>query len=195
MLHIPAHTLLSRPPPPEPAPQSRIPNPIPQDKIETFNTLLFETHNDSIQQLIDLLRDNPNLTPTQWQSACAKLDSLITDISRLLQSTCAEIPTAPLQSRIATQGGFLPQRAQKLWKKHLKQYHTIRKEIYVIHHHPHRYTHPAIAALNSLPGLSIFPPPAPPLPIDSWLTELATLAKKARTDARNITTKQTQINC
>jgi hypothetical protein len=88
-LYVPPNTLLSRPPQPDRTPQARIPNPIPPEKIELFNTLLCKTHNDLILRLTTLLHDNEQLTPTLWQTACTELDSFVTDISRLLYHTCA----------------------------------------------------------------------------------------------------------
>jgi hypothetical protein len=73
-------------------------------------------------------------------------------------------------------------------------YHTIRKAIYVIHHQSQWRTHPAIAAFNGLSRYPISPPPVPSLLLDPWITELASLAKQARIDARQVTTKRTQIN-
>ena len=54
-----------------------------------------------------------------------------------------------LTNRAAQQGGFLPRKIQRKWKKYLSTYHLIRKTIYLIKNSPNWQAHPIIEELKN----------------------------------------------
>ena len=130
ILHIPPNKLLARQPPPPTTRTAKIMNPIPQENLEKFKTIFFEENAIQLNSITDLLSLD-QLTENQWQSACLQLDHIIQKISETIESTCNTAPIPTLMNRISQQGGFLPRKLQKPWKKHIKTYHLIRKTIFI----------------------------------------------------------------
>ena len=127
-LHIPKNNLIAwfiLPHPPKPL---QILNPIPLHNIDKLNIQFLENNSTYIDILIWLL-NNDAFTNIQWQNACYSLDSLIINITTLVQTTCSASPIPSLSLQTTTQGGYLPQKLQRKWKKHLFTYHTIRKAL------------------------------------------------------------------
>ena len=84
-----------------------------------------------IDTLITLFENHDHLTCTQWKEACATLDNIIEKISKTIEETCSATLIQQLTNRTAQQGGILPRKLAKQWKKHLATYHLIRKIIYI----------------------------------------------------------------
>jgi hypothetical protein len=121
-----------------------------------------------------------------------KLDLLIQKISDKIQKACSVPPLPELTNRTSQQGGFLPRKLQKIWKKHLYTYHLIIKAIYITKNYPNWQIHPIIDELKNHTHINI-----PPLPIQAayqqeWIIIIANIAKTTNIQARKITTKYTQ---
>ena len=190
-LHIPPNTLLARCMPQVEAKPPRILNPIPQTNIDKFKIEYFEENTLQINELTNMLR-NDQITNDQWQSACAKLDHLIKNISDTIQNTCSAPPLPILTQRTTQQGGFLPRKLQKQWKNHLSTYHLTRKAIYLIKNSPNWPTHPIIDELKNHTQVDIPPPPNQEQNQQDWIKILAQIAKTANIQARKITSKYTK---
>ena len=116
IFHIPPNKLIARQPPPPTTRIARIMNPIPQENLENFKTKFFEKN--AIQlNIITTLLSLDQLTQNQWQSACAQMDHIIQKISKTIENTCSATPRPTLTNRASHQGGFLPRKLQKIWKK------------------------------------------------------------------------------
>jgi hypothetical protein len=126
-LHIPQNILIARPPPPTNITPTRILNPIPPENLKNFNIEFFEANSTQINELTSLLENHNHLTPDQWQEACIALDNIVEKISISIENTCKAAPIPTLTNRTTQQGGFLPRKLSKEWKKHLDTYHLIRK--------------------------------------------------------------------
>jgi exonuclease III len=116
-LHIPHNTLIARTPPSNNSTQIRILNPIPPEKLEQFNIKFFEENTIQINVLTTILENNDSLTHTQWQNACSSLDAIIDKISLTIKETCSAELIPQHTNRTAQQGGFLPRKLAKIWKK------------------------------------------------------------------------------
>ena len=136
-LHIPQNILIARPPPPENITPTRILNPIPPENLEKFNIKFFEANSTQINELTNLLENHNHLTSDQWQEVCIALDKIVEKISVTIEKTCKTAPTPTLTNKTTQQGGFLPRKLSKEWKKHLETYHLIRKTIYIAKNNPH----------------------------------------------------------
>ena len=166
-------------------------NPIPQENLEKFKTIFFEENTIQLNNLTDLLSLH-QLTKNQWQSTCSQLDHIIQKISETIVNTCSTTPILTLTNRASQQGGLLPRKLQKLWKKHIKTYHLIRKAIYITNNTINWRNHPIMYELNSHTYINIPPPPNNNLLKNDWIKKLATLAEIANIQARKITTKDTK---
>ena len=129
-LHIPQNILIGRPPPPANTAPTRILNPIPPENLENFNLKFFEENSTQLNELTNLLENHNHLTSDQWKEACLALDNIVEKISITIEKSCKATPIPTLTNRTAQQGGFLPRKLSKEWKKHLDTYHLIRKTIY-----------------------------------------------------------------
>ena len=97
-----------------------------------------------------------------------------------------------LTNRTSQQGGFLPRKLSKEWKKHLDTYHLIRKTIYIAKNNSHWQTHPILNEIRNHQHMQIPYPPTTINPPNEWIDALAALAKTANKEARKITTKYTK---
>ena len=193
-LHIPQNTLIARPPPPVNNTQTRILNPIPPENLENFNIEFFEANSIQINALTSLLENHNHLTPDQWKEACIALDNIIDKISDTIEITCKATPIQTLTNRTAQQGGFLPRKLSKEWKKQLETYHLIRKTIYIAKNNPQWQTHPILNEIRNHQHVQIPYPPTTNTPPNEWIDTIAAIAKTANKEARKITTKYTK-NC
>ena len=191
-LHIPNNTLIARTIPPTNIAQIRILNPIPPEALEKFNIKFFEENSIQIDTLTNILKNHDHLTHIQWQNACAALDIIIGKISQNIEGTCSASPLPQLTSRTAQQGGFLPRKIAKQWKKYLATYHLIRKTIYITKNDPNWHTHPILNEIQNHQHVQIPHPPTTNNPPNEWINEIATIAKTANKQARDITTKYTK---
>ena len=191
ILHIPPNKLLVRRIPPPTPNTTKILNPILQENLEKSKTIFFEENAIQLNNINDLLSLD-QLDENQWQSACSQLDHIIQKITETITNTCSTTPIPSLTNRTTQQGGFLPRKLQKTWKKHIKTYHLIRKAIYVTNNTINWRNHPIMSELNSHIHTNIPPPLDNDLQKNDWIKELATLAKAANTQARKITTKYTK---
>ena len=154
-------------------------NPIPQENLEKFKTIFFEENAIQLNNITDLLSLD-QLTKNQWQSAYSQLDHIIQKIFETITNTCSTTPISILINRTSQQGGFLPRKLQKLWKKHIKTYHLIRKAIYTINNTINWRNHPIMYELNSHIHINIPPLPRDDLLKNDLIKELATLAKAGK---------------
>jgi hypothetical protein len=88
-----------------------------------------ETNTNQIQQLTNLLQNNTTLSQNQWLQFYLEMDQMIQRISEIIEDTCTVPPIPILTCLTSKQGGYLPIKLQKLWKKELSLYHIIRKTI------------------------------------------------------------------
>jgi hypothetical protein len=54
---------------------------------------------------------------------------MINNISKIIEETYATPPIQTLTNLTSKEGGYLPRKLQKLWKKELSTYHIIGKTI------------------------------------------------------------------
>jgi hypothetical protein len=118
----------------KPAPTSnnntpKILNPIPPENINMCCIKFLEKHNTQIQQIINILKNNATLPQNQWQQVCTEMDQMVHNISKIIEETCIAPPIPTLTSLTTKQGGYLPRKLQKIWKKEISTYHIIRKAI------------------------------------------------------------------
>ena len=191
-LHIPHNTLIARPIPSNNITQNRILNLIPHENLENFNIKFFEENSTQIHDLNTLLENHHHLTNTQWQYACDTLDNIIRKISQNIEETCSAVPIPQLTDRTTQQGGFLPRKLAKPWKKHLATYHLIRKIIYITKNDPNWQTHPILNEIHNHQHVQIPNPPTTNTSLNVWIEEITTIAKTAKIQAINITTKYTK---
>jgi uncharacterized protein YejL (UPF0352 family) len=130
-LHIPQNILIARPLPPANTTPTRILNTIPPENLEKFNIEFFEANSTQLNELTNLLENHNHLTPDKWQETCITLDNIVENILNTIVKTCKATPIPTLTNRTTQQGGFLPRKLSKEWKKHLDTYHLIRKIIYI----------------------------------------------------------------
>ena len=116
-LHNPQNILIGRPPPPANTAPTRILNPIPPENLENFNIKFFEENSTQLNELTNLLENHNHLTSDQWKEACLALDNIVEKISITIEKSCKATPIPTLTNRTAQQGGFLPRKLSKEWKK------------------------------------------------------------------------------
>ena len=191
-LHIPQNILIARPLLPTNITPTRILNPIPPENLEKFNIEFFETNSTQLNELTKLLENHNHLNPDQWQEACTTLDNIVEKISETIEKTCKAAPIPYLTNRTTQQGGFLPRKLSKKWKKHLDTYHLIRKTIYITKNNPHWQTHPILNEIRNHQHVQIPHPPTTTTPPNEWIDIIAAIAKTANKEARKITTKYTK---
>jgi hypothetical protein len=107
----------------------KILNPIPPENINKFCIKFIETNSTQIHQLIETLQNNTILSQNQWRQVCDEMDQMVRNISKIIEETCTAPPIPTLIHLTNKQGGYLPRKLQKLWKKELSTYHIIRKII------------------------------------------------------------------
>jgi hypothetical protein len=77
------------------------------------------------------------------------MDQIIEDISKIIEDTCTAPPTPTLTNQTSKQGGYLPRKLQKQWKKELSTYHIIRKAIKIITQDTNWRTHSILTNLQN----------------------------------------------
>ena len=107
----------------------KILNPILPKNINMFCIKFLETNTIQIQQLTNTLQNKAILPQNQWQQAYEEMDQMVQNISKIIEDTCTALPIPTLISLTSKQGGYLPRKLQKLWKKKLSTYHITRKTI------------------------------------------------------------------
>jgi hypothetical protein len=120
---------------------------------------------------------------------------MICSIPKIIEDTCISPPIPTLTNLTSKQGGYLPRKLQKLWKRELSTYHSSRKAIKITTQDTNWRTHLLITNLQNHPHTTIPNPPNDLTITDGWIKTLGTIGKKAKKDARDIITKQTTINC
>jgi hypothetical protein len=195
-LCIPPNNFISKKHIPTPTSNKpKILNPIPLKNINQFCIKFSETNTTLIHQLINILQNNTKLPYNQWQHVCEQMDQIVENISKIIEDTCTSPPIPTLTNQTSKQGGYLPRKLQKQWKKELSTYHIIRKAIKTITQDTNWRTHPILTNLQNHQLAEIPDPPNDPLLINEWIKTLGTIGKTAKTNIRDIITKQTLINC
>jgi hypothetical protein len=123
------------------------------------------------------------------------MDQMVENISTTIENTCIAPPIPHLTNQTSKQGGYLPRKLQKKWKKELSTYHIIRKAIKTITQDINWRTHSVITNLQNHRFAEIPNPPNDPLLINGWIKTLGSIGKTAKKNAHDIITKQTSINC
>jgi hypothetical protein len=118
------------------------------------------------------------------------MDQMVNNISKTIEDTCTAPPIPTLTNQASKQGGFLPRKLQKQWKKELSTYHIIRKAIKIVTQNINWRTHNIITSLQNHQHTKIPNLPNDPLLVNGWLTELGTIGKTAKKNARDVITKQ-----
>ena len=119
---------------------------MPLENLKKFNIKLIEQNFIQINTLITLLENYNHLTNNQWKNACDSLDIIIRKFSQNIEETCSAALISQLTNRTAQQGGFLPRKLAKPWKKHLATYHLI---IYITKNNPNWQTHPILNEIHN----------------------------------------------
>ena len=163
----------------------RIFNPIPPENIEKFNITLFEENSAQIKALTTLLENHQYLSPTQWAEACTTFDHIVTKFSETIEKICQADPLPNLTNRTSQQGGFLPRKLTRAWKRHLNTYHLIRKTIYIAQHDPLWQAHPILNDIRNHQHTSIPHPLVATEPPTEWIDAIATIAKMQIKRPRN----------
>ena len=148
-----------------------------------FQIKFSETHTNQIQQLTNYLQTNTSMTQNQWQQVCEQMDQMIINISKIIEETCTTPLIPTLTNLTSKQGGYLPRKLQKLWKKELSTYHIIRKTIKITNQDTNWKTHPQITNLQNYPHTSIPNPSDDQIHINKWIERLGTIGKKAKKNA------------
>ena len=187
ILHIPHNTLIARSPTPTNTSPSRILNPIPPENIEKFNIIFFEENSEKIKVLTTLLENHQHLSLDQWTEAYTTLDHIINKISETIEKTCKVNPLPNLTNRTAQQGGFLPRKLAREWKRYLNTYHLIRKTIYIARHDPLWQAHPILNDIRNHQHVSIPHPPVTTAPPTEWIDTISAIAKNTNKEARKKT--------
>ena len=186
ILHIPPNILLAKQPPSPTTCSTRTMNPIPQEYLDKFKTIFSEENAIQLNNITNLLSLD-QLTKNQWQSACSQLYHIIQKIFEAIENTCSIMPIPTLTNRASQQGSFLPRKLQKIWKKHVKTCHLIRKAIYITNNTINWHNHTIMYELNSHTHINILPPSNDDLlKNEIWIKEIATLAKTASIQAKKI---------
>jgi hypothetical protein len=170
-------------------------NPIPPENINMFCIKFSETNTNQIQQITNNLKNNTILSQNQWQQVCNEMDQMVQNISKTIEDTCTVPPIPTLTNLTKKQGGYLPRKLQKLWKKELSTHHIIRKTIKLTTQNTNWRTHPLIANIQNHPHATIPNPPTDPTFINEWIKILGTIGKTTKKKARDIIIKQTTTNC
>ena len=152
-----------------------------------------EENSVQIKALTTQLENHQHLNPEQWVEACTTLDYIANIISETIEKTCKADPLPNLTNRTSQQGGFLPRKLAREWKRHLNTYHLIRKTIYIAQHDPMWQTHPILNEIRNHQHVSIPHPPATTTPPTEWIDAIATIAKNANKEARKITTNTLKL--
>jgi hypothetical protein len=108
------------------------------------------------------------------------MDQIIQNISKIIEDTCSAPPIPTLTNLTTKQGGYLPRKLQKLWKKELSTYHIIRKTIKITTQDTNWRTHPLISNIQNHPHTTIPSPPNDPTLISEWIKTLGILGKKLK---------------
>jgi hypothetical protein len=119
------------------------------------------------------------------------MDKLVTNISTAIETTCKSPPI--LTNLTAKQGGFMPRKLHKQWKKELAIYHSTKKAIHTTIHDPNWFNRSNIINLQKYNNIPILP--TNPSLKQEWITILSEIGKIAKINTRIISTKQTAINC
>jgi hypothetical protein len=173
----------------------KILNPIPPENINMFCIKFMETNSTQIHQLIETLQNNTTLSQNQWQQVCDEMDQMVRNISKIIEETCAAPPIPTLTHLTNKQGGYLPRKLQKLWKKELSTYHIIKKIIKLTNQDNNWQNHPLVTNIQNHLHTIIPNPPNDPMLINEWIKTLGVIGKTSKKNARDIITKQTTINC
>ena len=155
ILHVPPNTLLAWQPPPITNHTTSIKNPIPQENLEKFKTIFFEGNAIQLNEMTIILISKNHLNQEQWQQAYNHMNQIIQEILETIKNTCSMAPLPTLTYKTTQQGGFLPRKLQKTWKKHINTYHLIWKAIYTTKNTANWRTHPIINKLNNHTHINI----------------------------------------
>ena len=123
------------------------------------------------------------------------MDHMMCSISKIIGDTYIVPPIPTLTNLTSKQGGYLPIKLQKSWKRELSIYHIIRKAIKITTQDTNWRFHPIITNLQNHTHTIIPNPPNNPTLIYEWIRTLGTIGKKAKKEAQDIIAKQTTINC
>ena len=123
------------------------------------------------------------------------MDLLIQSISNIIEETCTAPSIPILTHQMNKQGGYLPRKLQKIWKKELSTYHIIRKAIKLTTLDTNWHVHPLITNIQHHLHAKIPNPPNDPMLINEWIKTLGVIVKIAKKNACDIITKQTLTNC
>jgi hypothetical protein len=123
------------------------------------------------------------------------MDLLVQNISKIIEDICTAPPISILTDQTNKQGGYLPRKLQKIWKKELSTYHIIRKTIKLTTLDTNWHVHPLITNIQNHPHAKIPNPPNDPMLTNEWIKILGSIGKKANKHARDIITKQILTNC
>ena len=172
ILHVPPNILLARQPPPITNHTTIIKKSHSTRKSRKFKTKFFEENAIQLNEMTILLSKN-HLNQEQWQQACNHMDQIIQKISKTIKNTCSMALLPTLTNKTTQQGGFLPRKLQKTWKKHINTYHLIWKAIYTTKNTTNGRTHSIINELNNHTHINIPPPPNDEVQKNDWIKKLS----------------------
>jgi hypothetical protein len=111
------------------------------------------------------------------------MDQIIEDISKIIEDTCTAPPIPTLTNQTSKQGGYLPRKLQKQWKKELSTYHIIRKAIKIITQDTNWRIHSILTNPQNHQVVEIPNPLNDPLLVNEWIKILGTIGKTAKKNA------------
>ena len=88
-------------------------------KYRKFNITFFEENSAQIRTITTLVENHQHLNPDQWTEVCTTFDHIVNKISETKGKTCQADPLPNLTNIISQQGGFLPRKLAKEWKRNL----------------------------------------------------------------------------
>jgi hypothetical protein len=91
-LNIPPNNIIAKEYTPTPNNKPKILNPIPPENINMFCIKFSKKNTNQIQQLTNLLQNNTTLPLNQWQQICEEMDSMVQNISKIIEDTCIAPP-------------------------------------------------------------------------------------------------------
>jgi hypothetical protein len=179
-LNVPPNNIIAKKHTPTPNNKPKILNPIPPKNINMFCIKFSKQNTNQIQLLTNLLQNNTTLSQNQWQQICVEMDSMVQNISKIIEDTCTVPPIPTLTHQTNKQSGYHPRKLQKLWKKEISTYHIIRKTIKLTTQNNNWRTHPLVTNLQNHPHANIPNPPNDPMLIKDKIKTLGTIGKTAK---------------
>jgi hypothetical protein len=124
-----------------------------------------------------------NITAKPMATSLRRNGSNGTKHIKIIEDTYIALPIPTLTCLTTKQGGYLPRKLQKQWKKELSTYYIIRKTIKLTIQDTNWRTHLLITNLQNHPHTIIPNPPNDLMLIKDWIKTLGTIGKTTKKNA------------